>query len=118
MKLVHHKNLTLERWKALSFAEQMANVGSEVYRTLNWRSKKREYSETAFERALELLDLIIEAASGRGPRLRELARVREALVDYFVYDNSYGSTDDLWRKYFDAFHRAAKIQVAHRTNHA
>jgi hypothetical protein len=108
MKLVHHKNLTLERWKAFSFPEQMANIGSEIHRALNWRPKNQEYGRLALERALELLDLTLEAASGRGARLRELTRVREALVDYFFFDNEYRSSDGLWRRYFDAFHHAAK----------
>jgi hypothetical protein len=102
----HHKGLTLERWQQLSFCEQMANVGSEIHRAISWRSKNPEYSRLAFERALELLDLSLEAASAHQTRLRELARVREALADYFVFDNDYGSSDALWQKWFDAFARA------------
>jgi len=112
MSLLHHKNLTIERWKLLSFPEQMANIGSEVHRALNWRPKNRKYGLLAFERALELMDLTLEAAAGQGPRLRELARVREALADYFFFENEYHSSDGLWRRYFDAFHYAAKNPAA------
>jgi len=39
---------------------QMANLGSEVFRTINWRKKGSEDdSQRAFFRALELLDLTI-----------------------------------------------------------
>ena len=53
-----------------------------------------EASKQAFERALELLSLTILDPKHKG-RLRELTRVREALIDYFVYDNEYGSSDKL-----------------------
>ncbi|MFH1176263.1 MAG: hypothetical protein V1750_02565 [Acidobacteriota bacterium] len=108
MSLQHHKGLTLARWQQLSFCEQMANVGSEVHRAISWRSKNLEYSQLAFERALELLDLSLAAASAHAPRLKELARVREALADYFVFDNDYGSSDVLWQKWFDAFALAGR----------
>ena len=107
MKLLHHKDLTLERWKKLSFCEQMANVGSEVLRAINWRRKNQKYSQLALERALELLDLTLEAAVNSGPRLKELARVREALIDCFVYGNEYRSSDKSWQDYFSAFNYAA-----------
>ena len=106
MSRKHHKGLTLARWQQLSFCEQMANVGSEVHRAISWRTKHGEYSRLAFERALELLDLSLETAVEHPPRLRELARVREALADYFVFDNDYGSSDVLWQSCFDAFARA------------
>jgi hypothetical protein len=112
MKRVHHKDLTLERWEKLSFCEQMAHVGSEVGRAMSWRGRNEKYSELALERALELLDLTLEASVKSGPRLRELARVREALVDYFYFSNEYGSSDKAWESYFGAFAYAAKNSPA------
>ena len=56
-----HKDLANGGWEKLSFLEQMANIGSEVERTLNWRAKgNADYALKAFERALELIDLILE----------------------------------------------------------
>ena len=107
MILVHHKTLTVERWQQLSLCERLANVGSEVNRAINWREKNPRYAELALERALELLDLTLLTVAGQESRLRELARSREALVDFFLGDNQYGSSDALWRKYFDAFAYAA-----------
>ncbi len=105
-----HKELAAGRWRQLSFIEQMANIGSEIERALNWRAKgNADYSRRAFERALELLDLTL-ACGGGYPRLKELARTRETLVDYFVYDNEYGSTEESWRKYFQAFAYAYAMQ--------
>ncbi|MDD3905488.1 MAG: hypothetical protein PHS46_03035 [Candidatus Omnitrophica bacterium] len=103
-----HKELAAGRWKKLSFCEQMANIGSEVERALNWRAKKNTvYSRNAFERALDLVDLTLENISSF-TRLKELARMREAMVDYFTGSNQFGSTDASWRKYFSHFTYAVR----------
>ena len=86
---IQHKELAAGRWKQMPFIEQMANIGSEV------------------ERALELTDLTLESVSGF-PRLKELARMREALVDSFCGSNQFKSSDELWRKYFLNFTYAAR----------
>ena len=98
-----HKELAAGRWAQMSFPEQMANIGSEVSRALNWQKKGNEaYMKKAVYRALELIDLTLKSANTY-PRLREVARVREALVDFFFFENEFSSTEKLWRKYFDAF---------------
>jgi hypothetical protein len=103
-----HRELAAGRWKELAFAEQMANIGSEIERSVAWRLKGRpDYGMRAFERALELLDLTVTDPKNRG-RLRELLRVREALADHFVFDNSYHSTDEEWQRYFRFFLLAAR----------
>ena len=112
MKLLHHKDLTAERWQTFSFYEQMANIGSEVFRAMSWQQRNREYSRLALERALELLDLTLEASIRSRSRLKELARLRETLVDYFSFDNEYGSTDKSWQNYFNAFNYAARNPAA------
>lgn len=105
---VQHQELAAGRWQQMSILEQMANIGSEVSRALNWRAKKNEdYSQRAFERALELIDLTLAGTNEIG-RLRELARLREALVDYFFGTNEYASTDEQWRKYFLQFNFAIR----------
>ena len=103
-----HKDLAAGRWRRLTFLEQMANIGSEVERALNWRAKDNApYAQRAFERALELLDLTLASVRGFA-RLRELARVREGMVDYFAGTNLYGSTEASWRSYFLPFTFAAR----------
>ena len=103
-----HKDLAAGRWNQLSFLEQMANIGSEVERALNWRAKQNAmYSQKAFERALELIDLSLENVT-RPARLKELARVREAIVDFFIGSNQFKSTEASWRKYFLPFTYAAR----------
>jgi len=88
----------------------MAHTGSEVERTISWREKNRAYSDRAFGRALELLDLTI-ADPKNTERLRELCRLREALVDYFCFNNEFSSSDALWHKYFYAFNYAARAHT-------
>ena len=67
-----HQQLAAGRWKELSFFEQMANIGSEVERTIQWKKKNNEdYSRRAFERTLELLDLTIADPKNK-KRLKEL----------------------------------------------
>ena len=103
-----HQDLAAGRWQQLTFFEQMANIASEVERSLNWRVRNNPaYSRRAFERALELMDLTL-AAARRPSSLRELARVREALVDYFAGNNEYASSDAAWKRYFSPFIYAAR----------
>jgi len=42
-------------------------------------------------------------------QLKELTRLREALADYFVFDNNFNSTDKKWQDYFFAFNYAARV---------
>lgn len=105
-----HKDLASGRWFELSLVEQLANVGSDVERTIKWKNKGNiEYSNSAFDRAYELLQLTIADPKNR-KRLKELLRVKEALADYFLFDNEYGSTDEAWQKYFYAFAYAAALR--------
>ena len=102
-----HKDLANNRWQRLSFLEQMANIGSEVERAILWQRKNKKYCQLAFERGLELLDFTIADPKNRS-RLKELVRLREVLVDYFMGKNQYSSSDKLWRNYFYPFNYAAR----------
>jgi len=103
-----HKDLAGGRWKSLPFLEQMANIGSEVERALKWRAKHNAaYCQKAFERAIELIDLTLDSLTNFA-RLKEVARLREAIVDYFFGTNQYGSDEKSWKKYFMHFTYAAR----------
>ena len=103
-----HAGLAAGRWALLPFCEQMAHIGGEVERAVAWRAKDyAAYGRQAGERALELLDLALDSA-GTLPRAKELARLREALVDDFFGANHYHSTDAAWRSYFECFTYAAR----------
>lgn len=100
-----HKDLAAGRRSKL---EQMANSGGEVGRALNWRAKNNaDYSRQACERALELIDLTL-THTVHYPRLKEITRLREALVDFFFGHNQFMSAEILWRNYFSPFTYTAR----------
>jgi len=103
---IQHKELASGRWFRFSLLEQMANIGTEIGRAINWHAKNVNDSKMALERGLELLDLTIDDPKNK-KRLKELLRVREMLADYFYFDNVYNSNDEIWKKYFLAFNYAA-----------
>ena len=105
-----HRKLAQGRWRKLCLAEQMANIGSEVERAINWREKNNDYSKQAIFRALELLSLSIDDPKNK-TRLKEITRLYEVLVDYFLFDNQYSSTDVLWRNYFLPFNWLARLKI-------
>jgi hypothetical protein len=106
-----HKDLTPERWFKFSLFAQLANVGSEIERTIYFKNNgDLEQSRNAFFRAIELLDLTKMDPKNRGARLRELCRTKEALVDHFMYDNEYQTTDEIWQQYFYDFTYAAALE--------
>ncbi len=105
---IKHKVLASGRWNQLSFLEQMANIGSEVSRALNWRKKDNpEYCQKAIIRALELLSLTLDKPSIPS-HYKELTRLKEAIIDYFYGKNEFSSTEMSWRNYFDHFNYAVR----------
>ncbi len=109
MSDLQHKDLAAGRWWGLTLCRQMGNIGSEVSRAWKWKTRDAEISRRAFERALELFDLTLDDPRHRQSiaRLREIARAREVLVDFFAGENEYGSTGPDLLSYFDAFAIAA-----------
>ncbi len=103
-----HTGLTHERWFRFTLLEQLANVGADVDRAIQWKNTNHKYSQQAFDRALELLDLTIADPKNK-KRLKEICRARYLLVDHFLYDNEYKSTDKEWQDYFFQFNYAAAL---------
>lgn len=109
--MIIHKDLTPERWFSFSIFKQLANVGMDVARAIDWKKKNNlEYSNNAFDRALELLDLTIADPKNKGARRKEMLMVREALVDFIMYDNEYQTTEELWYNYFYDFNYAYALE--------
>jgi hypothetical protein len=105
-----HRELADGRWGQLSLAEQLGHVGSEISRAVRWTSRDPERARRALYRALELLDLTLaDPRHRRSPaRLREIARAREVVVDFFAGPNQYRSTGPSLQRYFDAYAIAAR----------
>jgi len=100
MSNIQHKKQSEGNWQSKPYLEQMANIGSEVYRAINWRNKgNEEYAHLAFNRSLELFDLSKESKL-TSSQYRELTRMREIWIDYFKYENEYNSTQENINKYF------------------
>lgn len=110
MSQVQHRDLADGRWWQLSLAEQLGHVGSEISRAVRWTSRRPDMAQGAVYRALELLDLTLaDPRQRQSPaRLREIARAREVVADFFAGPNQYGSTGPSLQKYFDAYAVAAR----------
>jgi hypothetical protein len=109
MRIIHKDIWESGKWFKLSIFEQMANVGADVDRAVRWKKRGDiEASNAAFERALELIDFTKMDPRNK-KRLKELCRMREVLIDYFMFDNEYQCTDEQWYNYFYDFNYAAAI---------
>ena len=99
-----HRDLA-DRWWAMSVAEQLGNIGSEVSRAAKWATRNPEMARSALYRALDLFDLTLDDPRHRASpaRLREIARAREVVADLFAGPNQYGSTAESLQRYFDAY---------------
>ncbi len=74
--MIVHKGLQ-ERWHNYSILFQIANVGVDIQRAIEWRQRANiEQSRCAFERALELLTFTIMEPKSK-KRLRELCYTRD-----------------------------------------
>ncbi|MEW6324608.1 MAG: hypothetical protein AB1515_04405 [Nitrospirota bacterium] len=110
MSLVH-RELAAGRWNELSLLEQMGHIGSEVERALQWKRKNNpDYCRRALERAVELLDLTL-GSPGNRLRLKEIARTREVVVDFFYGENEYRTSGEFLSRYFLQFATAARRSV-------
>jgi hypothetical protein len=99
-----HPDLAAGRWQTLELCEQLANVGSEVERTIRARAGgKPERFESALARALELFDLTARDHRWRGARRREALRAREEFVRLFFDPTCDARSADGLRRYFLAF---------------
>ncbi len=83
-----------EQWWTMTIAQQLGNIGSEISRASTWTTRNPEIAQAALYRALDLFDLTLDdPRHRRSPaRLREIARAREVVVDFFAGVNEYHST--------------------------
>jgi hypothetical protein len=115
MTKLFHKELSGERWFSLSLPEQMANIGSEVYRTIDafTRNDMSRY-RYAFERTMELYSLTLSDKRWKG-RYREIARSKEFFVSLFYDSDKFKNIADEFcflNKYFLQFGVLARNKQA------
>lgn len=97
-----HKNLAAGRWHKLTFAEQMANIGSEVGRACRSQNRDEVRFWAAVIRAMELFNLTFSDKRW-GNRLKELSRVYEVFCDAVLGGKMYGSALKDLDRYFNYF---------------
>jgi len=92
-----------KRWQELSLVEQLANIGSEVYRVKMWQEKDEKLFENSILRALDLFYLTLSDPKNK-ERLKEIARAKELFLDA-VYNGAkeYKTPLDDLDKYFYQF---------------
>lgn len=106
-----HAELADGSWFERSLLDQMGNIGSEVGRALQAKERGRpDRMSRALERALQLFELTLQDDRHRGPRRREIARAREAVLDFLVGDNFHRSTAEDLDKYFLVFAAGARLE--------
>ncbi|OHA00517.1 MAG: hypothetical protein A3C11_00470 [Candidatus Sungbacteria bacterium RIFCSPHIGHO2_02_FULL_49_12] len=106
-----HTSLANGRWQELSFFDQMGNIGSEVGRMRKRQSTDILESQKALERALELIDLTrADPRWHNFPRLKELCRLRETLLDAWLAEPGNASELNGLDNYLLQFALAARLQ--------
>lgn len=111
--MMQHTGLAEGRWAAMPLCEQMAHIGSEVYRTAKWQRKGNDaQARKAFDRALELMDLTLrygrlqDRQEDRDALLREVCRLREIFCRAYLEEGPEAVA--ALNPYFDAFAFAAR----------
>ena len=102
-----HTDLANGRWFTMTLSEQMGNIGSEIHRLVHSQNKDQGRFDSAFDRALELIDLTL--ADPRWKKgYKEIARVREVLCDIYFGQNQYNTSIEALDNYFFQFGLAAR----------
>ncbi len=82
--MAEHDSLAAGRWFEFSFADQMANVGSEFSRSLRaFKAGNVLRFDAACNRFLELLTLTLSDPKRTPSQLREVCRLKEHSLSYF-----------------------------------
>ena len=91
------------RWFSMPIGIQISNIGSEVNRAIRWKNRNdRRKAENFCKKAIEFLE-ITKKDPKNIYRIQELDAAIEELRDYFMGENIYRTTDEVLKKYYDAF---------------
>ena len=88
-------------WAKFSLVEQMANIGSEVSRTIRAKNNPNRYWG-AVTRALDLFYLTVEDPRWKG-RLKEILRARELFSAAVLGSDEFKTSLEDLERYFDCF---------------
>jgi len=82
---------------------QISNVGSEVSRAIKYKNQNEpEKAERFMNKAIQLLELTKQDEKNKY-RVQEFEFAIEELLDYFIGNNIYQTTDEALHRYYDAF---------------
>ena len=101
-----HLEAAKTSWAKFSLVEQMANIGSEVSRTLRNRNNPSRYWG-AVTRALDLFYLTVEDPRWKGRR-KEILRARELFAAAALASDEFKTSLEDLDLYFDLFARLAR----------
>ena len=99
-----------ERWRQLTFNEQMGNIGSEVGRAIIAHRNGNEMRKNrAIDRAIDLFSATVEVIIGTpySYRLKEVLRARDEFLHLF-FDDTFDYDADNIERYFMNFAFAAR----------
>jgi len=92
-----------QRWMQFTLAQQLGHIGSELSRARYWeRNHDLSSRQEALVRALALLDLTLEDQRLKS-RLKEPARLREVVSDWFSGQHYYDISSDELEEYCTVF---------------
>jgi len=101
------------KWSQFSLVEQLANIGSEVGRSIRWfKANDKERFESSFIRALELFELTLADNRWKGRR-KEIARSKEVFCSLLTEPEFFKEIDhefDSLNEYFLQFGIAANAK--------
>ena len=100
-----------ERWAALTFNEQMGNIGAEVGRAIiAHRNGNTARENRAVDRAIDLFSATVEVLIGTeySYRLKEVLRARDEFLRLF-FDDTFDRDADKIERYFMYFAFAARL---------
>jgi hypothetical protein len=97
-----------QKWRKLSFIEQMANLGADVGRTINWHNKDIKLSNNFYFIALELWNLTMNDTKNK-KSLKELRLKKKTFVNWFTGKNLNHKVIENLENYFYQFNLAARL---------
>lgn len=101
---MYHQELADGKRHQMSIMEQLWNVWSEVSRSLSsYQNNNLTRFQPAFERMLELFSLSLSDKRRDYPKRKEIARLKEYILDYFVWDKQYWQTPENIMKDFNYY---------------
>lgn len=108
-----YKSLEIDkdRWYKFSLAEQLGNIGSEVDRYVGLSSINKEYALDALYRAIDLIDITKSDPRWKGPRRKEINRVKAMLCDTTLGDNEFKTPIKYFQDYFLDFAIVARTRA-------